>query len=361
MRSFLGLLLPITTASHPIVVVDEPEAFLHPPQAAALGRALSVLAKDNRLQVILATHDRNLVTGLLDVESVPISIVRLHRDETQTMPYQLDPDDVRELWTDVTLRYTNVIDGLFHRLVVIAEADRDCRFYAAGLDAAHEDTPLPIPPSEVLFVPSNGKQGMARLVRALKAVNTPVVTSPDLDILNDEGTLKALVNELGGEWDSIARDYRIATDPFRQPRDPARHSDVLAAIQGADPDAHYGVDARERVLAQLRSSESRWQALKAAGDRGFIGAQATAAASRLLKALDAIGVVTVRVGELERFAPTVHAGKGSAWLTEALKANAHKNPAVIGHIRRLLESGLGKPQSSQAAGDADSSRAQLDA
>jgi AAA domain, putative AbiEii toxin, Type IV TA system len=300
MRSFLGLLLPLITASHPIVVVDEPEAFLHPPQAAALGRALSALARDNKLQVILATHDRNLLTGLLDVAGVPISIVRLHRDRNQTIPYQLNPADVRDLWTDVTFRYTNVIDGLFHRLV-IAEADRDCRFYAAALDAVHEDTPLAIPPSEVLFVPSNGKQGMARLVRALQAVHAPVVTSPDLDILNDGGVLKALVRELGGTWDSMAQDYRIATDPFRQPRDPTRNSDVLAAIEGvlgASPGQTYNADVRNKVLAQLRSNESRWQSLKTAGDRAFIGAQATAAAQRLLNALDAIGVVTVRVGQL---------------------------------------------------------------
>jgi hypothetical protein len=345
MRSFLGLLLPLITASHPIVVVDEPEAFLHPPQAAALGRALSALVKNNRQQVILATHDRNLLMGLLDVEGVPISIVRLHRDGNQTVPYQLNPDDVRELWTDVALRYTNVIDGLFHRLVVIAEADRDCRFYAAALDAVHEDAPLELPPSEVLFVPSNGKQGMARLVRALQVVQTPVVTSPDLDILNDQDALKTLVRELGGTWDSIAQNYKNATDPFRQPRGPVRHSDVLAAIQGvlgATPEAPYDADTRSMVLAQLRSSDSRWQSLKTAGDRAFIGGQATAAGHRLLDALDAIGIVTVRVGELERFAPTVEAGKGAAWLTAALKANAYNDEPATAHIRRLLQSGLGK-------------------
>lgn len=356
MRSFLGLLLPLITASHPIVVVDEPEAFLHPPQAAALGRELTTLARDNQLQVILATHDRNLLTGLLDVEGVPISIVRLHRDRNQTIPYQLNPADVRDLWTDVTLRYTNVIDGLFHRLVVIAEADRDCRFYAAALDAVHEDTPLAIPPSEVLFVPSNGKQGMARLVRALQAVHTPVVTSPDLDILNNEGILRALVRELDGTWESIAQDYTIATDPFRQPRNPARNSDVLTAIQavlGANPQQTYDADNRNKVLAQLRSNESRWQSLKTAGDRAFIGAQATAAGGRLLSALDAMGVVTVRVGQLERFAPTVEAGKGPAWLTAALEANAHRGADVTAHIRRLLQSGLSKTQLPETASSTD--------
>ena len=343
MKSFLGLLLPLVTATYPIVFIDEPEAFLHPPQAAALGRALSTLVKENRLQVILATHDRNLLTGLLDVAGVPISIVRLHRDGNRTTPYQLNPDDVRRLWTDVALRYTNVLDGLFHRLVVIAESDRDCRFYAAALDAAHEAAPLQMPPSEVLFVPSNGKQGMARLVRALRAVRTPVVASPDLDILNDEAVLAGLVRELGGTWESVARDYRIATDPFRQPRDKVRRSDVLAAIRsvlGTDPDAPYDADIRDRTLAQLRSHDSPWKLLKTAGDRAFNGAEATAAGERLLDALDAIGVVTVRVGEVERFARTVETGKGAAWLTAALEAQAHRDPAAIDHVRRLLRAGL---------------------
>jgi hypothetical protein len=344
MKSFLGLLASLLTSSYPIVFIDEPEAFLHPPQAAALGRALSTLVRENRLQVILATHDRNFLTGLLEVPDVPISIVRLHRDGNLTTPYQLNSDDVRRLWTDVALRYTNVLDGLFHRLVVIAESDRDCRFYAASLDAAHEAAPLQIPPSEVLFVPSNGKQGMARLVRALEAVHTPVVASPDLDILNDETVLAGLVAQFGGSWESIAPDYRIATDPFRQPREQVYCRDVLAAITSVlevDPDAQYDPEIRAKVFAQLRTHESPWKALKTAGDRAFIGAEATAAGYRLLDALDAIGIVTVRIGELERFAPTVEAGKGAAWLTAALEAQAHTEVAPIEHVRRLLQAGLG--------------------
>jgi len=38
MRSLIGLLLPLIAASPPLALVDEPEAFLHPPQAAQLGR-----------------------------------------------------------------------------------------------------------------------------------------------------------------------------------------------------------------------------------------------------------------------------------------------------------------------------------
>jgi hypothetical protein len=341
MTSFLGMLIPLVTSSRRVIVIDEPEAFLHPPQAVALGRALSNLANEKNLQIILATHDRNILTGLLDATGVPISIVRLHRVGDVTVPFQLDPVLVRELWTDPTLRYTNVLDGLFHKLAVIAEADRDCRFYEAAFDATHEVEKLPIPPSDVLFVPANGKAGIARLVRLLAAVRVPVVACPDLDILNDQHVLKQLVEQIGGTWDVIARDYQVATEPFRQPRDSVKCGQVLSALNSilaCNPDAPYDVTTRESVMAALRSNESPWTALKRSGDRAFIGAQATAAGERLLDELDAMGVVAVRVGELERFARRVECTKGAAWLACALEANVHRSQEAVSHTRRVIAS-----------------------
>ncbi len=41
MRSFIGLLLTLYASDYPVVLIDEPEAFLHPPQARELGRRLA--------------------------------------------------------------------------------------------------------------------------------------------------------------------------------------------------------------------------------------------------------------------------------------------------------------------------------
>src|SRR6185437_9656623 len=43
MKSFLGIALALFTADYPIILIDEPEAFLHPPQAYLLGRVLAQL------------------------------------------------------------------------------------------------------------------------------------------------------------------------------------------------------------------------------------------------------------------------------------------------------------------------------
>jgi hypothetical protein len=96
MKSLLGLLLPLLASGSKIMLVDEPEAFLHPPQARVAGRVLGELASERGSQIILATHDRNLLVGLLESRA-PISVVRLDRKPEETKARQLDPDDIRRL------------------------------------------------------------------------------------------------------------------------------------------------------------------------------------------------------------------------------------------------------------------------
>lgn len=78
MRSLLGQLLPLLTGNYPLVLIDEPEAFLHPPQARALGEELGRISGERGAQVIVATHDRNLLAGLL-ASGAAASVVRLTR------------------------------------------------------------------------------------------------------------------------------------------------------------------------------------------------------------------------------------------------------------------------------------------
>lgn len=343
MKSLLGLLLPLIAATFPVVIVDEPEAFLHPPQAQALGQALGELARDSGVQVLLATHDRNLLTGLLASEA-PLSVVRLSRDGDRTGASQLMPERLRDLWADPVLRYSNVLDGLFHQLVVLGEAERDCRFFQAALDARPAgDSSTQTPSTDVLFVPSNGKDGMQRLALALRAVAVPVAACPDLDLLNDAEAVERLVHALGGDWLAFESHYKVATDPFRQPREQALVTDVEAALQrlfaevrAADANAAYTADTKRAVLAELRAKDSPWRALKDYGVVAFKGEAATAA-STLLAMLDELGIVLVRVGELEGFAPTLGVAKGKAWLPAALEAGAHQLPDAQQHVERLVQ------------------------
>lgn len=343
MRSMLGQLLPIVTASYKVIIIDEPEAFLHPPQAHALGTELGRLAVKTGLQIIVATHDRSFLAGLLDSD-VDVSVVRLTRGEGHAKASRLDSAQLKSLWTDPVLKYTNVLDGLFHRLVVIAEAERDCAYLSAALDCGGREEG-PLPKNEILFVPTGGKDGMAKVANALTAVDVPVVAAPDLDMLSDRKKLESLVVSVGGVWTKeMLEHWHNATTYFNAPKEPAKVGHVLDAITSAldgKRDLLFTSAEKEFVLAQLRTRESPWVAVKEHGMSAFKGT-AHAAAMNLVELLDSAGVVLVKEGELEGLAPGVGVRKGAAWLQAALSGEHHCCPATQAHVDRILSAGTAR-------------------
>ncbi|MFK0152516.1 ATP-dependent nuclease [Streptomyces sp. NPDC090493] len=346
MRSFIGLLLPILTSSYQVVLIDEPEAFLHPPQAVQLGQILGEQARSRGSQIILATHDKNTLAGLLHSEA-EVSIVRLDRqEEGNTIAHQLSVENLKRVWTDPVLRHSNVLDGLFHKLVVLAEGDRDCTFFAAALEYLSTQQHIPVSPSEVLFVPSGGKGGLRLLIDVLTSAKVPTVASPDLDVLDDRAFLRRMIESFGGSWDQFEKNYDVATEPFRRPREKARVTHVLNSLNEVfrdRADAVFNSDIAEEFRALTRARESPWSALKLHGEGAWNGnPQSALAAQNLLNELDKLGIVAVRVGELERFANTLPVKKGSEWVPAAIAGGFHKERAAQEHVEKLVRSGLGE-------------------
>ena len=343
MRSLLGQLLPVATAAYKVVILDEPEAFLHPPQAHALGVELGRLAAEAGLQILLATHDRSLLTGLLD-SGADVSVVRLTRESGVQRVSQLESSRLRDLWADSVLRYSNILDGLFHRLVVVAEAEGDCAFLAAALDCPQRP-PSTVPRNEILFVATGGKDGMPKVCAALNAVAVPVVAAPDLDALADSTKLRALVESVGGSWSKgLQKLWVVATSTLNSAREPATVGHVLDAISAVlapHRDEPYLKSHQDAVKAALRSSRSPWDEVKDHGLSAFKG-EARVAVETLLDELERLGVVLVREGELERLAPSVAVRKGPGWLQAALAANEQCNAATQAHVDRLLSAAAHK-------------------
>ncbi|MEP7739519.1 AAA family ATPase [Nocardioides sp. 31GB23] len=340
MRSMIGLLLPIVASTYPVVVVDEPEAFLHPPQARILGRELAVLSESRKIQIVLATHDRNILAGLLDVPTASVSVVRLTRQGERTTASQIPADELRTVWSNPSLRYTNILDGVFHRAVVLAENERDCQFFAAALEDLHREGPLELSPNDILFVPTAGKTNMKALARTMRACGVPTVASVDLDLLNDERTASSLVEALDGEWSTVANDYRITTAQFRLPKTKRQNRDVLGAISAVldtAPEATYVSDTKRRVQEAM-SVDSPWQSVKDYGVSAFRNERQRA--DSLIANLDAMGVVLVKEGELEGFARALGVAKGAGWVPSALAAGAHRESPAREHVSRLVSAAL---------------------
>lgn len=335
-KSALGLLIPLITNANPLVIVDEPEAFLHPPQSEILGEEVGKIARDSKSQVILATHDKNFLQGLAR-SGTPVSIIHLRRSGDTTTALLLGAEDIEDLWKDVTLRYGNALESLFHRAVIITEGDRDSHFYHAAIDVLQDRKVSKPPAHNLLFLSSNGKQNMASIVLRLRRLGVRVVTSPDLDILNNETVLSRLVEAHGGDWESIKQTYKQATNEFRCAAKPPTIAAVRAAIE--DALSKSGEDVLHKPLAKALASAvalptTNWTKLKVAGIRAFSADKK--AATELLDFLDRIGIVTVKVGELENFVVNANPPKGPEFLPAAFAAGAHITSEALEHADRLL-------------------------
>ncbi len=301
-KSFMAQVLSVITGAYPVVLLDEPEAFLHPPQARVLGEYLGNFASAQGAQVIAATHDKNFLVGLLE-SSADVTVVRLTRDNGCPSASQLNSMELRAVWNNPILKYSNLLEGLFHQVVILAESETDCGFFRAVLDEMNIDNDF-IPKGDILFVPTNGKSSMFKLAMTLRAVSVPVVAVTDIDILNDQRVLSNLVESVGSVWtDKMKSDLNIVSSAVK---DKSKNNisvdeilNTLNSIFGDRRAEEFDSDMKREFNAHLRSKDSYWKTVKANGIGAFRGEQLSAI-SRLVKSLAEAGVVVVQEGELER-------------------------------------------------------------
>ena len=113
-----------------ITLIDEPEAFLHPPQARLIGK---MLAKNNpnERQLFISTHSEDFLQGLLDADNKNVKIIRINRMKSINYMSVLQNSEIKLFWSNPLLRYSKILNGLFHEKVIVCESDYDCMFYNA--------------------------------------------------------------------------------------------------------------------------------------------------------------------------------------------------------------------------------------
>ena len=178
------------------LLLDEPEAFLHPPQARLLGEIIAT-EKAPHAQLFLATHSPDVLQGLINVAPEHLRILRMQRDGDVNRIKELNKELVKKISYDPIMRYTSVLSGVFHERVIICEVRRRLHvLYSSILDLpdVHGDTH-----PDVLFVHANGKHRMATLAETLVALDVPVDIVADIDVLNDLSMFLRSYNR-GAQW-----------------------------------------------------------------------------------------------------------------------------------------------------------------
>ncbi|WP_155846061.1 ATP-dependent nuclease [Celeribacter ethanolicus] len=296
MKSYAGILFEAVVANLDVTLLDEPEAFLHPPQMRRLGETL---AAEVAGQLIVATHSSDIMRGFLEGTKGNVRILRIRRDGEKNFVSEASSDAIQELWARPVLRYSNALDGIFHEQTILCEDDSDCRLInamadhlAAGKEAQWLDT---------AYVPSGGKHGIPKIANVLRKIGVPIKAVFDMDLLSEGNLMEEAVRAFGGDWDELSAIWERLDSAVRQGQKPktnaAIKADIDALFEGVGDD---GALPRGDIQEALKQNKP-WNAVKRYGCDGFPNGDAQKNYLKLKKSLEEIGIYLVPVGETENF------------------------------------------------------------
>ena len=336
MRSFASVVLHLLAPTAPsILLLDEPEAFLHPPQARLLGEIIAT-ERSSRAQIFLATHSADVLHGLINVAPDHLRVLRIRRDGSVNRIKELEKDLVKEISLDPLMKYSSVMSGLFHERVIICESDADCMFYSSLLDIpeVHQGHQ-----PDVLFVHINGKHRMAALAKSLRALDVPVDMIADIDIMREENVLCKVVEALGGNWPQIQRVAKSVKSSIeqRKPRLDANKikQDIEKVLEQTPATGEFPNSQRTDIQAILRKV-SPWDAVKSAGEAALPSGQPTQQFQELQRLCNQIGLWIVPVGELEGFCKSV-GNHGPGWVQQVIELKNLADDVELEPARKFVQ------------------------
>jgi predicted ATPase len=317
MKSFAGVFLTLFAEDFPVNLIDEPEAFLHPPQAGLLGKMISQKLGDDK-QLFIATHSEHFLKGLLESAVDRLIVIRIQRNKSDNSIKILENNDLKNIWRDSILRHSNILDGLFHKMVVLAESDSDCRFYSALCTAIIEHKQISSP--DILFVQSGGKHRFPVVIKALKELEVPLTIIGDFDFYHDENPAKSIYELLEGNWDDIKSDFHKVKKGIDEKR-PELEADKLREEINMIFDSFSDKiipEQKIKTIQFLLKKSSPWSQAKSSGKTYLPSGEATLAFHRVQDAFKSKNVYIIELGEIEAFDKNI-GGHGPKWVNQVLE------------------------------------------
>jgi len=294
-KAFTGMITEIIAGNPVALLIDEPEAFLHPALASTLGKEIAVAGVGSEKRVFVSTHSPNFVMGCIQ-SGVPVNIIRLTYRNSAATARLLRNQEILRLMRNPLLRSTGVLAGLFYEFVVVTESDADRAFYQEineRLVRYRPDWGIP----NCLFLNAQNKQTVRTIIRPLRELGIPAVGLVDVDVLKEGGAV----------W-----------------------TEFLAS--GFVP------DIEQQPLGQLRATvkqkfDATGKEMKRDGGIDLLTSADKEATENLLDRLAQYGLFVVRRGELESWLKHLGASThGPNWLIDIF-GRMGEDPDMPGYLR----------------------------
>ena len=333
-RSLVGIILGLLFSKGRIVLLDEPEAFLHPAQARFLGKWIGDHKDIINGQLIISTHNANFLSGII-ASGHDVDIFRLNRIGDNTTFNKVSSDATKALFENPLLSSQRVMESVFYKGVVVCEADADRAIYQGVATINHHSN------EDVLFIHSQNKQTLKIVAKLLKDANIPVALVADIDALNDQAILKGMI--------SSTTDSRIPQSIFDLRKEIAltvngkTDNQMLKALTTEVWYLYeqlvyhkHTLDGAKGALQRIAKGITSWSEIKSKGIEGF-DTKIREKVLLLINELKQYGVFIVPVGELEGWL-NVGTKKKNKWIVPALEKvhNNQASPELIKFVGEIL-------------------------
>lgn len=197
-KALTGMLLELYAGDPRILVIDEPEAFLHPSLARLLGQEVAKPSEREHSQknVFVSTHSASFLMGCVQAANA-VNIVRLTYIDGISGVRLLDAPRVKSLFRNPLLRSVNAIEALFYDFVVVVEADSDRAFYDEinhRLNSSDDARGI----KNCLFIRAQNKQTVADIIGPLRSLGIPAAGIVDIDVYKEGGSVWGkLISSIG--------------------------------------------------------------------------------------------------------------------------------------------------------------------
>ncbi len=311
-RSFVAVVLSLLLSKDKVVLLDEPEAFLHPEQSRRLGKWISDHVRDFPCQIIVATHNSNFLAGLLS-GSQPADIYRLNRANEVTKFCKITSKATQALSKSPILSSQRVLEGIFSKGVVVCESDADRIIYNTVAVHEHQN-------QEILFIHAHNKQTIKDVVRLLKDASIPTAAVVDIDILNSESDLCNILSAFNGTFDKT--EILEARQAIGLHVEGVNESEILDSLKkyllelaGQLNNNEHSLSGARGALNRVRNDATKWSAIKKSGVAA-LDTPWREKAEGLINVCKELGLFIVPVGELE------------SWIDLGVKKNKWVLPAL---------------------------------
>lgn len=316
-RSTVAILASLIVNTNQLYLIDEPETFLHPPQARQLGRDIGQLSRGK--QSFIATHNIDFIRGVLESDSQRVKIIKINRIGYDNEFYCLNNESVEKIAKDKNLKYSNLLNGLFYERVILCEDESDCKFYSAILETINTEVY-----QSTLFCAVGGKGQFKRIIALLKELHINWYIIADLDLINSGKDVEDILNSIKSDnYKEVKDAHKDFLNLFKETVDSQikKQEDIQKSINDifkeVKKDKYMSDETSNRIKELLKTTNS-FHSLKNSGVNAIPSGDCTKNYITVNEYLRKNHIFLLKCGEIERLIKTI-SGHGIKWVDNVLE------------------------------------------